>query len=65
MIEFHIPDMSCGHCVKTLRTAFDKALPGHQIDIDLATREVRSDDTDPRVLAEAIRAAGYEARTVD
>ena len=38
MYEFHLPDMTCGHCEKTLKAALSEALPGKAVTIDLAAR---------------------------
>lgn len=38
--SFTVPDMTCGHCEKTVRGAFDKAMPGTPVDIDLASHTV-------------------------
>jgi copper chaperone len=59
-MRYRVPDMTCGHCVRSLRDAFDRHLPGVPVDIDLAKREVSSETADPAALADAIRAAGYE-----
>ncbi|MHA6345695.1 heavy-metal-associated domain-containing protein [Roseivivax sp. CAU 1761] len=37
---FTVPDMTCGHCEKAVRGAFDKAMPGTQVEIDLAAKRV-------------------------
>lgn len=61
-MHYHLPEMTCGHCVRALRQAFEREMPGVAIDIDLATREVRSPSADPVKLAEVIRAAGYSVQ---
>jgi copper chaperone len=55
---FHVPDMTCGYCEKTLRGALTDALPDASVSIDLNTHELTvSGDA---VTAEAaIRNAGY------
>ena len=53
-----VNDMTCGHCVGTVRTALEGALPGTQVDIDLGTHKVSF--TGDRSKGEAaIREAGY------
>jgi copper chaperone len=59
-MRYRVPDMTCGHCVRSLRDAFDRHLPGVTVDIDLTKREVSSETADPEALAKAVRAAGYE-----
>lgn len=55
---FHIEDMTCGHCEKTVVKALTQALPGSTVTVDLTARQaVVTGDAD---LAEAaIRDAGY------
>ncbi len=55
---FTVNDMTCNHCVGTVRAALKEALPGSQIDIDLASKKV-SFTGDKAKGAEAIREAGY------
>ncbi|MBB4400281.1 MULTISPECIES: heavy-metal-associated domain-containing protein [Rhizobium/Agrobacterium group] len=55
---FLIPDMTCGHCEKTLRGALTEALPGASISIDLdAHRLIVTGDA--ATAEAAIREAGY------
>lgn len=58
-----VNDMSCSHCVGTVRSALETALPGSEIDIDLASKKV-SFTGDKTKGEEAVREAGYtpEAR---
>ena len=37
---FSVPDMTCGHCEKTVRNALSEALPGADITIDLGAQRV-------------------------
>ena len=55
---FAVNDMTCSHCVGTVRKALEDALPGAEIDVDLATHKV-SFTGDRKVGEEAIREAGY------
>jgi copper chaperone len=51
-------DMTCGHCVGTVRKALEEALPGAEVSVDLGTHKVAF--TGDRAKGEAsIRAAGY------
>ena len=60
-IEFQVPDMTCGHCVKTITGAVTAAVPGSAVVTDLATHRVTVTGTDQADKVEAaIRDAGYE-----
>jgi len=53
-----VNDMTCGHCVGTVRKALEEALPGAEISVDLDTHKV-SFTGDRTIGEEAIREAGY------
>lgn len=53
-----VNDMTCGHCVGTVRGALEEALPGTKVEIDLAAHTV-SFTGDKARGEEAIREAGY------
>jgi copper chaperone len=55
---FTVPDMTCGHCEKTVRGALDEALPGATVAIDLTSHRVTVAGDAARA-EEAIREAGY------
>jgi len=55
---FTVNDMTCGHCVGTVRKALEEALPGAEISVDLDTHKV-SFTGDRNRGEEAIREAGY------
>ena len=55
---FNVPDMTCGHCEKSVRSALDQALPGAAVTVDLDTKRV-TDEGDAARAEEAIRDAGY------
>ncbi|MGR3572686.1 heavy-metal-associated domain-containing protein [Brevirhabdus sp.] len=57
-VEFHVGDMTCGHCEKAIRSALAERLPGAAVDVDLSRHVVRVDG-DAAVVKEAITAAGY------
>lgn len=63
MIELTLPDMTCGHCVKTVTGTLQKLDANAQVQCDLATHTVRVQTTQP---AEAVKQAladeGYPAR---
>ena len=55
---FTVKDMTCSHCVGTVRKALEEALPGAEISVDLGTHKVSF--TGDRARGEdAIREAGY------
>lgn len=55
---FTVNDMTCNHCVGTVRQALEDALPGAEIAVDLTTHTVSF--TGDRSTGEAaIREAGY------
>jgi len=55
---FAVNDMTCSHCVGTVRKALQDALPGAEISVDLDTHRVSF--TGDRAKGEAaIREAGY------
>lgn len=64
-IEFQVPDMTCGHCVKTITGAVTQAAPGATVSTDLSTHRVTITGTDDAAKVEAaIRDAGYEPARV-
>ena len=70
MVHFNVPDMTCGGCAQRIRRAIAQAqLPaGVEVEIDVATRQVRvpgqvEDDT-VELVRSAIERAGYKADAV-
>lgn len=57
-VELLVKDMTCSHCVGTVRQALADVFPGAEISVDLATHKV-SFTGDRAVGEEAIREAGY------
>lgn len=55
---FNVPDMTCGHCEKTVRAALAKELPDAEVGIDLTAHRVTVDG-DGAKAEEAIREAGF------
>jgi len=41
MIEFNLPAMTCGHCVKTVTRTVQQIDPAATVEIDLASKRVR------------------------
>jgi len=59
-IEFLVPDMTCGHCVKTIGNAVRKIAPDAQVLSVVETHCVTVDGIDdPAAIEAAIRAEGY------
>ena len=63
MAAFHVPDMTCGHCVAAIRKALETALPGAATEVSLADHRVTVDG-DATVAIAALRAAGYTPEPV-
>ncbi|WP_157265745.1 heavy-metal-associated domain-containing protein [Azohydromonas aeria] len=60
MIEFTVPEMSCGHCVGAITQALKAVDPAAQVDVTLADKKVRVHSARERqVLAQALSDAGY------
>jgi copper chaperone len=60
VIEFKLPDMSCGHCAATVSQALKRLDPGCRIAIDLATRTIKVESREDRqALVQALGEAGY------
>lgn len=63
MIELNLPDMTCGHCVRTVTETVHKLDPAAQVTTDLPTHQVRIESA---LAADAFKAAlateGYPAR---
>lgn len=64
MTTFHVPDMTCGHCEKTVSAALAKALPGVLVAVDLSNHRVTLEGGDAAKAEEAIRDAGYTPEKV-
>ncbi len=60
MIEFNVPDMTCGHCASTITKAVKGLDAGAKLDISLAEHWVRVESTASReALRHAITEAGF------
>ena len=58
--EFNLPDLSCGHCVKSVTAAAQALDASAQVEADIAHKQVRINSAQPReALAAALTAAGY------
>lgn len=56
--SFVVPDMTCGHCEATVRGAFEKAMPGAALNIDLGAHKVTVDGDADKARAILVE-AGY------
>ncbi|MGA3302844.1 MAG: heavy-metal-associated domain-containing protein [Methylovirgula sp.] len=63
MLKFKVPDMSCGHCVKSIETAIKSLDPKAQVSCDLARKEVTVESAiAPEHIAAALTEAGYDSQ---
>ena len=59
-IELTLPDMTCGHCAKTVTATVQQVDPAAQLKIDLPTHHVTIESTQPaQVFAAALTQEGY------
>ncbi len=62
-MEFNIPAMSCGHCVRAITEAVKQADPQAQVSVDLTSKKVTVQTTQVReTVAAALADAGYPAQ---
>ena len=60
MIEMNVPDMSCNHCVQTIRKAVAGVDASARCDVDLGSKRVAVDSPlPPSDFVEALEEAGY------
>ena len=61
VLAFDVPDMSCGHCAQSIRTAIAALDAQVQVQIDLAAHRVRLEGSclSAAAVLEAIQGAGY------
>jgi len=60
MIEFQVPALSCGHCVRAVNEAVKEIDPEAKVDVDLATKKVQVESGAERAsLVAALTEAGY------
>lgn len=60
MLEFKLPDMSCGHCASTVTKACSLVDPDARVDVDLTSKTVIIDSSEERqAFADALTEAGY------
>jgi copper chaperone len=59
-MEFNVPDISCGHCVRAVTEAVKLADPDAQVSVDLDSKKVTVQTTREReAVAAALAEAGY------
>jgi copper chaperone len=59
-MEFEVPAMSCGHCVKAITQTLAELDPAAQVSIDLPTKKVTVQTAQDREkVAAALAEAGY------
>lgn len=59
-MEFTIPAMSCGHCVKAITQTLTELDPAAQVSIDLPSKKVTVQTTQEReTVVAALAEAGY------
>jgi copper chaperone len=62
MLELTLPDMTCGHCVATVKRTVAALDPNAQIDIDLPSHHVRiQTQADAEQVRKALEEEGYPA----
>ena len=62
-LNFHVPDMTCGHCVRAISAAVRAVDADAALEFDLPAHQVRvsSATVAAPALAAALAAAGYRA----
>lgn len=61
MLEFKLPDMTCGHCVRAVNQALHAVDPEARVEVDLPAQQVRVETTQPRdTVVAALVEAGYQ-----
>jgi copper chaperone len=60
MLEFTIPAISCGHCVRAVTEAVHEVDAKAQVQVDLARKQVQvQTEAAPAAISAALSAAGY------
>jgi copper chaperone len=65
MIEFTLPTMTCGHCVKTVTRTVKQVDPAAAVEIDLASQRLRIGGSarDAEAFRAALTEEGYAPQT--
>jgi len=62
MLRFHVPNMTCGGCARSVTKALQSVDAAARIDTDPARHEIRIETSvDESVLQTALEKAGYPA----
>ncbi len=62
MLELTLPDMTCGHCVATVKRTVAALDPNAQVEIDLPSHQVRiQTQADAEQVRKALEEEGYPA----
>lgn len=62
MIELTLPDMSCGHCVATVRKTLQQLDPQSRVEVDLPSHRVSIETSQSEAQVRAVLAEeGYPA----
>jgi Copper chaperone len=65
MLTFHVPEMSCGHCVAAIERAVRALDARADVTVDLAARKVTVKTTrEAAEIRQAIDEAGYQAERI-
>lgn len=60
MLEFKVPDMTCGHCQAAVTQAVKSVDPQAQVEVDLSSHTVKVQTQQPReAIARALSEADY------
>ncbi|MFY7939304.1 MAG: heavy-metal-associated domain-containing protein [Burkholderiaceae bacterium] len=63
-MEFTLPTMTCGHCVRTVTEAIQQLDPNAKVTVDLPTHRVQVVTVESQATVGAVLAeAGYEPAT--
>lgn len=62
-MEFEVPAISCGHCVKAITETVKALDPGAQVSVDIVSKKVTLETSKDRpTVAAALTEAGYPTR---
>jgi copper chaperone len=60
LIQFNIPQMSCGHCVKAVTQAVQEVDPQAKVQVDLASKRVEVESrVERQKIVDSLAEAGY------
>lgn len=65
MQRFHVQGMTCGHCVRAITQALQSSDPAADVQVDLASGEVRVESTlTAEAIISLISAEGYAVQVI-